>query len=46
MAETGFTLRGLYWLAVRVFGWLVILGHGKKRRNKGTVEEIGPAARV
>ncbi len=44
MTETGFTLRGIYWLAVRVVGWLVVLLHRKKRRNKGTREALGSAA--
>lgn len=41
MNETGFTLRRIYWLFVRVLG--VILLHRKKRGNKGTREVIGPA---
>lgn len=46
MAETGFALRTVYWLAVRLVGWLVILMHRKKRRNKGTRVALGSAAMV
>ena len=35
MARTGFAPRRLYWLAVRVFGWLGILQHRYKRKNRG-----------
>jgi hypothetical protein len=44
MTETGFTLRHLYWAAVRVFGWLVVLLHRKKRRNKGVRQGVAPPA--
>jgi hypothetical protein len=36
MAATGFTPRGVYWLAVRLFGWLFVAQHRYKRRNRGT----------
>ena len=35
MAQTGFTPPRLYWLAVRVFGWLAVLQHRYKRKNRG-----------
>jgi hypothetical protein len=45
MAETGFALGGLYWAAVRAAGWLIVLLHRKKRRNRGTRRVLSPPAR-
>lgn len=36
LRETGFAPRHLYWLAVRLFGGLVVLLHRYKRKNRGT----------
>ena len=43
LRETGFTLRGLYWLAVRLFGGLIVALHRYKRQNRGT-RHLAPAA--
>ncbi len=40
MRETGFRLRGAYWLAVRLFGWLAVAQHRYVRKNRGHPEPL------
>lgn len=40
MGETGFKPRRIYWLGVRLFGWLFVLHHRHKRKNKGTFQLV------
>jgi hypothetical protein len=43
MAETGFEPRGMYWVAVRLLGWLFVAVHRFKRKNRGHAEVLRPA---
>ena len=45
MTRTGFAPRWFYWLGVRMFGWLVVLQHRYKRKNRG-VKLALPAASI
>lgn len=40
LAESDFAPRRLYWLAVRLFGWIVRLGQKRARQWKGTREAL------
>jgi len=40
MAESEFSLRYIYWIAVRLFGWLVWRATKAKRRWRGTGLDI------
>jgi len=40
MGESGFAPRYIYWLAVRIFGWLVWLGKKRARSWAGTREAL------
>jgi hypothetical protein len=42
MAVTGFAPRRLYWLAVRVLGWLFVAQHRYKRKNRGMKFALPP----
>jgi hypothetical protein len=44
MTETGFGPRWIYWLAVRILGWLFVAQHRIKRKNHGHAEVLAPAA--
>jgi len=40
LAESNFAPRRLYWLAVRLFGWIVRLGQNRVRKWEGTREAL------
>jgi hypothetical protein len=44
MTDTGFAPRYLYWLAVRLFGWLLVAHHRYKRKNRGSSVLLAEAA--